>query len=442
MEKRTQGNVLEAVHRGLEQGLLPSSIYSDPEIFELEIERVFGRAWLYVGHESEIPKPGDYVVRNLAGDSFIMIRADDGQIRVLLNQCRHRGNLVCRTERGNASSFQCAYHGWVYDKTGDLLAVPVPHTYEGPLDGREWGLRPAPRVDQYNGLVFASLSPTGPDLPDYLGEMRWYLDLFTKRTVGGHEVIGIPRRWTVNANWKYPADNFSADGLHAAFVHGSLMEIGLVPGGAGSAGAWSVCLNNGHALWMNFAHPGVPLLSARSYPALMESIKRTLTSQQVEIYEKAPYHGGTVFPNLSYIDAAFPPASGGTSVNYTSLRVWQPVASDRIEILSWFLVEKEAPKEFKEASYKAYMSNFGPSGVFEQDDAEVWCGATQTAKGPMGRSLAQNISGGIHYQPDPSFPGPGDAVDNSFFEVSQRAFYRKWLEYMSTPTDSATASAG
>jgi PAH dioxygenase large subunit len=272
--------------------------------------------------------------------------------------------------------------------------------------------------------------------------MKWYLDLFTKRTDGGHEVIGIPHRWTMNANWKYPADNFSADGLHAAFVHGSLMEIGLVPSGAGSAGAWSVCLNNGHALWLNFAHPDVPVLSARSYPALMESVRRNLSPKQVEIYTKAPYHGGTVFPNFSYIDAAFPPTSGGESVNYTSLRVWQPVARDRIEILSWFLVEKAAPQEFKEASYHAYISNFCPSGVFEQDDAQVWCGATQTVKGPMGRSLVQNISGGIHYQPDRSFPGPGDAVDNSFFEVSQRSFYRKWLDCMCEPVDSGPVFDG
>ena len=217
---------LKGLRRGLEKGLLCSGIFSDPEFFDLEVERLFRRAWLYVGHESEVPRPGDYVERNLLGDSFILVRGKDGKLRLLLNKCRHRGNMVCGAERGNASAFRCPYHGWVYDNTGDLAAVPVLEAYGGNLNRAEWGLVPVPRLDQYNGLIFANLDPRAPSLDDYLGEMKWYLDMITKRSDAGLEVVGTPHRWIMNANWKYPAENFAADALHAGFVHDSLMEIG------------------------------------------------------------------------------------------------------------------------------------------------------------------------------------------------------------------------
>jgi phenylpropionate dioxygenase-like ring-hydroxylating dioxygenase large terminal subunit len=423
---------LKALGDSVERGLLPSGIFSDPKIFDLEIERIFSRVWLYVGHESEVPHPGDYVVRNLSGDSFILVRGKDGKMRLLLNKCRHRGNMVCGTERGNASTFRCPYHGWVYDNTGDLVGVPVLEAYGDNLNRDEWGLVPVPRLDQYNGLIFATVDSRAPSLDDYLGEMKWYLDIVTKRSDAGLEVVGGPHRWIMNANWKYPAENFAADALHAGFVHHSLMEIGLIPGGAGSAGAWAISLPNGHCPWCNLAHPDVPVLSVRSYPTLMESVKRNLLPEQWQMFEKAPYWGGNVFPNLSYMDMAFPSVLEEPSVSYISFRVWQPIAVDQTEACSWFLVEKDAPLEFKEASYNAYTRQFGPGGIFEQDDIEVWCRATWTSKGPMGRNLVQNVSLGISCcERDPTFPGPGEVVAATSCDVSLRAFYRRWLQYLS-----------
>ena len=118
-------STLQAVAQSLDQGLLPAKIFSDPVIFDMEIDRLFLKTWLYVGHESEVPNPGDYVLRNMAGESVLLVRGDDAQIRVLINTCRHRGNLVCRWERGNTASFQCPYHGWRYDNTGALVGISL-----------------------------------------------------------------------------------------------------------------------------------------------------------------------------------------------------------------------------------------------------------------------------------------------------------------------------
>ena len=208
-------STLESIARNLDQGLLPARVFSDQAIFELEMDRLFVRTWLYVGHESEVPKPGDYVARTIASESVLLIRSNDGKIRVLLNTCRHRGNIVCRTERGNAASFQCAYHGWRYDNTGRLSAAPGMEEYGDKMDPIQWGLVQPAKVQQYNGLIFATFNPEAPSLDEYLGGMKWYLDLVTKRSDAGLQAIGAPHRWIIPANWKLPADQF-AKGLKRA----------------------------------------------------------------------------------------------------------------------------------------------------------------------------------------------------------------------------------
>jgi phthalate 3,4-dioxygenase subunit alpha len=114
------GDVIERVGRGA----VPAGIYSDPAIHQLERDRLFGRTWQFLAHDSEIPQPGDYVVRRILDDSFIVVRDETGQVQVLLNMCRHRGVQVCRAPAGNASHFRCPYHAWTYRNTGELVGVP------------------------------------------------------------------------------------------------------------------------------------------------------------------------------------------------------------------------------------------------------------------------------------------------------------------------------
>src|SRR3954454_20826496 len=160
----------------IREGMVPAQIYGDQEVFELERERVFGRSWLFLAHESEIPEPGDYVVRRIVDDSFIVVRDEDGVVRVLFNMCLHRGMQVCRTELGNASHFRCPYHAWTYKNTGELIGVPFHRDAYGGDDGlRRDGtaLLAAPRVDTCAGLIFASLDADAPDLDNYLGDFRF-----------------------------------------------------------------------------------------------------------------------------------------------------------------------------------------------------------------------------------------------------------------------------
>ena len=175
------------------RGMIPAHVYNDRDVFELEKERVFGRAWLFLGHESEIPAPGDYVVRRILEDSFILNRGEDGVVRAHFNMCLHRGMQVCRAEMGNASHFRCPYHGWTYRNDGRLAGLPFyREAYGGEAGFRrtEQRLLRAPRLAVLNGLVFISLDPDAEPLEDFLGDFRFYLDCYTRQSGSGIELRG------------------------------------------------------------------------------------------------------------------------------------------------------------------------------------------------------------------------------------------------------------
>ena len=162
---------LQRVIEDVQKGMIPAKLYSDPEIFDIERRRVFGHAWLFLAHESEIRDPGDYVVRRIVDDSFIICRDEAGEVRVLFNMCLHRGMQVCRSEIGNTSHFRCPYHAWTYSNSGDLVGVPFHRDAYGGEEGLKKqgvGLLPAPRVATYAGLIFASVSYTHLTLPTIL----------------------------------------------------------------------------------------------------------------------------------------------------------------------------------------------------------------------------------------------------------------------------------
>jgi phenylpropionate dioxygenase-like ring-hydroxylating dioxygenase large terminal subunit len=200
-----------------------ASLYTDPRVFEDEMERIFHRGWVFVGHESEIPATGDYLTRHIGREPVIMVRGKDGAVGVLVNRCMHRGTLVCAAERGSARTFACPYHGWTYDLSGALLGVPYPGGYAA-LDKRAHGLARPPRVSAYRGFVFASLSPDGPSLAEHLGPATRLIDRSCDLAPDGE--IELSAGWVKHhcaANWKMLPENDS-DGYHLGFVHAALFK--------------------------------------------------------------------------------------------------------------------------------------------------------------------------------------------------------------------------
>ncbi len=208
-------------------GVLDRRIFSDPDIYQQELERIFARAWNFVCHESQLPESGSFFMSYIGEDQVIAVRDRTGKVNVLLNSCSHRGNSVCRAEQGRTNSFVCTYHGWNYDLDGRLIAMPGQDAfYRNDIDKSQWGLGKAAQVASYRGFVFATLDPTAPPLEDYLGWVgRLGLDLFAAH--GDLEVLDGIHKNRLQCNWKLAVDNLY-DWYHVKVSHGSAQRIGFI----------------------------------------------------------------------------------------------------------------------------------------------------------------------------------------------------------------------
>ncbi len=428
--------------------MIPAHIYNDSELFALEKERLFARSWLFIAHESEVPQPGDYVVRRVLDDSFIVSRGSSGQVRAMFNMCLHRGMQICRAEMGNASHFRCPYHGWSYRNDGRLVGLPFHQDAYGGEDGfRRKGqtLLPAPSLDTYNGLIFISLDPDAPPLREFLGDFAFYLDYYTKQSASGIELHG-PQRWRVKANWKIGAENFAGDMYHTPQTHTSVVEIGLfrepkaekrkdgATYWAGNGGGTTYKLPEG-TLEERLRYVGYP-------DAMIERMKQNWSPEQLQVVGDNGFmiSAATVFPNMSFVHNWPKVEEGDDVLPFISIRQWQPISENETEVLSWFAVDKEAPEEFKALSYKAYLMCFGSTGMFEQDDVENWVSLTNTAAGSMARRLRLNSRMGMLTDDTPVSPplrpdeyaGPGVAYVG-YTEYNQRHLLSRWADYLERP---------
>lgn len=426
---------LRDVAEGLQKGRLPARAISDQALHPLEMRRIFGRTWVFLGHESELADSGDYVVRYIGADSVIVCRDESGRIRALSNSCRHRGTLLCRTEMGNTSHFRCPYHGWTYSNTGDLVGVPaMKEAYAGGFGKDEWGLRPIPHVDSYSGFIFGSVDPSAPSLLDYLGDMAFYLDLVAKKTAAGMEVIGAPHRWVVEANWKLGAENFVGDAYHTLMAHRSMVELGMAPGDPNFASSPAhIGLQNGHGIGV-LGYPPT-LAEFPEYEGYPDEVIDQMSASypdplHKEMLRRSAFIHATVFPNLSFINVTLSSDHMSVPTPFVTFRSWRPLAHDRMEITSWFLVERDAPEWFREASQAVYVRTFGPAGVFEQDDTETWRAITSAVQGPFAGDGPLNYEMGMDLAPDGDWPGPGRAIPSGYAEQNQRRFWATWLRYM------------
>ncbi len=413
-----------------DRGVVSRDIFISDTIYQQEQERIFARTWLFVGHESQVPNPGDYFASSMGEEPVILTRDDQGTVHVFLNTCRHRGMKVCRYDAGRTNVFTCPYHGWSFATDGQLVGVPYyREAYRGQLDKSQWGLIEVAQLVNYKGAIWATWDPQAPSFNDYMGDMRVYLDeLLNCRDgrEGGSEVLGGVQKWMVPCNWKFAAENFTGDGYHNV-SHRSVDLAGIGPSGKGRRDnerirvrRINVAFPQGHGAHPSLQLEDVPFMPVfQQYPAVMAYFKDIYETRQQNLGERARLlgHTGTVFPNMSML-----------SRQPRSIAIWHPRSATQTEMWRWYLVDRDAPQEVKDVLRHYYMRYSGPGGMTEQDDMENWNYATSASRGVIARRHPYNyqMAMGIENANDVI---PGLCTDG-YNEQNQRQMYKRWAELM------------
>jgi phenylpropionate dioxygenase-like ring-hydroxylating dioxygenase large terminal subunit len=422
-------------------GRVHRSLYNDPEIFALEMERIFGRAWVYVGHESQVPRPGDYAQTRIGLKPLLMVRHEDGSVRVLHNQCAHRGAMVVASETGHASEFRCCYHGWTYRTDGRLKSAPLLNGYPRDFDANDpkLAMQGAARVASYRGFVFASLAATGPGLEDFLGPMKTSFDDMVDRAPDGEiELAGGVFKHSYNGNWKLYLENL-CDAAHPIFVHQSSIEAAnqqsdnVHTDGAGEiavrqmrqngapysfwetqVGIWAY--PNGHS-YLGDYHDDAKLVAALEDPVFRDYIAALEAKQGArarEILEVRRWNSN-IYPNLSFMS------------QFQQLRIVHPLSANRTVVYTYnFRLKGAPPSVFRRTIEFANVVN-GTGSLVLTDDLETY--------GRIGRGVssegAEWLQIGRGYETDgPSEDGGGRKGLNSTSEIYIRNMFEAWLGYM------------
>lgn len=413
--------------------LIGRRAWSDAGVYELEKKGIFGRCWLFLAHESQIPESGDFVQAYMAETPIIVARGGDGRVYANVNSCVHRGLPVCRADRGRAKRFVCPYHNWNYSVEGRLQSIPQERQLESRVDKTKLGLKPVPRVEIWRGMIFGSFDPEIESLDDYLGEMKWYLDAFFERFPAGIEFVGSPQRWVIDANWKLPMENQLGDVNHGPFLHAA-----IIPPEANEEivqHGYSCVTEPGHGATFRLMPDEAPLESvAWGFEAMPSVLAPEVHEYLREIQAHAEERVGPIrarmkgltygiYPNLSFL------------WSNTAFKVSHPRGPGRVEYWSWSVVPADAPDAFKKILRANHTSFFGPGGLLEQEDSEAW---TQQFLGSNidfadDRPYFYGLGLGEE-KPHPDLPGLVGSTANEFYA---RSFFRRWRDALIAVEDEA-----
>ncbi|MGH9092276.1 MAG: aromatic ring-hydroxylating oxygenase subunit alpha [Acidimicrobiales bacterium] len=397
------------------------SAYRDQATFDAERARVWGRCWLYLGHESEVSQPGDFLLRTIGGRELIFLRDAGGALRAFLNACPHRGTAVCREQAGNTRRFRCFYHAWTFDTSGRLVSLPGPEAYPGGPEFRDrLGLRPVARLEVEAGFVFVSFHAGAPPLADYLGEAAYYLGLVADHSAAGMRVLPGTQHYASRANWKLGVEN-AMDGYHFAPSHITFLEYlhrtGFTTSDAGGRGR---VLGNGHVVGIQNGHSG--RVGFDWEPRFGEAHRRRIEDNRQALFGRmdgeraaliADYSRTVfVFPNLLLFD-----------IEGISIRLLEPVAPDLTRISAFALAPADETGESRALRLKTLVSFVGPGGLATPDDLEA-----QEAVQRAVVATAGDTRDGVDWN-DVSRGMAADAAGEPIRTVDEgrvRAFWRHW----------------
>lgn len=416
---------------------LHKSVYVDPEIFELEMERIWGQAWIFIGHESQVPNPGDFFTTNINHRvPVVMVRDKTEAVHVLHNRCGHKGAKVVETRSGNArGAFRCAYHGWTYQHDGQLKKIPNESGYDGTgfdLTGSDNNMQPLAQVESYRGFVFATLSCEAPDLKSWLGGAIDCFDNLCDRAPDGEvEVAGGVLRYEHDCNWKFILENLN-DTMHPMVVHQSVVQSAedyistLPPEAAAQKTAAEIILPFG-ASYENFENSGITGFKYGHHydggktsihadysvmPAYHEAMLAAYGEQRTREIYAFNTHNTLYYPSLT-IKCAI-----------QNIRVVRPVSVNKFVVETWSFRLKGAPEEMLQRTLLYSRLINSSASMVGPDDLEIY----RRVQAGLASDATQWVE--MHRQFGRDQVMDDRTVGGGTSDLDMRTQYRAWREYM------------
>lgn len=423
-------------------------VYVDPEVFELEMQKIWGRAWIYVGHESQVPRPGDFFTTELARQPVLLVRQDEETINLFFNRCAHKGAKVVELESGRASLIRCGYHGWTYRTDGSCHSITGGEEAYRPLGLTKasacMSLVKVPRVDSYRGFIFASLAADAPELHGWLGPTATSIDNMVDRSPQGRlEVAGGVLRYRHDSNWKLFVENLN-DMMHAMIAHQSSAQPARAIGKKLFAEGTTLppevqilapfaedkdffekmgvhAFANGHSYSggktsIHASYSGIP-----EYDAAME---KAYGKERVSEIMSLNRHNTIVYPSFTCKGAI------------QTIRVVKPVAVNETIIESWTFRLVGAPDEMLQRSILYCNLINSSANIVGPDDYEAYHRIQHGLRSEGNRWVANTRYVGAETRNE---EGGYSATGSS--DMVFRNQYRSWLRYMTDAERGHTGQA-
>jgi len=408
----------------VQDGAVDPALYTDPVIFDAEMERIFARTWVWVAHVSELPKPGDFRSTFVGRNPVIVVRDRQDNIHVLENRCRHRGATVCEKTKGNATGFTCPYHSWSYGLDGKLRGLPYSDGYEDVVEKADLPLKSL-RVGVYAGMIFASYNQDIEPLEDFLGNARHWIDLFMKQGAGFPVKTQGEHKFTFKGNWKIQLEN-TTDGYHFPVVHKTFLqsvdaETSEMLSFMTDDEAITRSLGNGHSVMVMVPEhvdldvdDGTEQLQER-FQHVIDALSKDYPAEQVRRIVRSLHGAGfnlNLFPNVA--------------MSMSFFRVLRPVAVDETEIRHIALGMDGGPEIANRERLRIHEHFQGPFGFGSPDDAEAWERVQSGAR--AGKDVPILVNRGLNRE---WVDSNGDKVSHSTDETGMREAYAMWKRMMS-----------
>jgi len=349
-------------------------IFTDPELFELEMQHIWEGNWIYLAHESQIPNNNDFFSTYIGRQPIVITRDKNGELTCFLNACSHRGAMVCRHKRGNKSSFTCPFHGWTFSNTGKLLKAKDPKDAGYPEQFNCNGSHDLTKVAKfanYRGFLFGSLNPDVVSIEEHLGETTKIIDMIVDQSPDGLEVLRGSSSYVYDGNWKLQTEN-GADGYHVSSVHWNYAattnyrkdkiaeQQGTDNTRAMSASSWAkqgggfYSFEHGHLLlWTNWGNPeDRPLYDKR--PELVDQFGEAQADWMINKSRNL-----CLYPNVYLMDQFS-----------SQIRVYRPISVDKTEVTIYCIAPKGESAEARARRIRQYEDFFNASGMATPDDLE------------------------------------------------------------------------